>query len=496
MNVNIRSLLRSLPERGFLPRTILFQLLAVVLVLGMAGSPSTARAQYASWPVVFSPPELEQLVAPIALYPDQLLGQVLMAATYPIEVVQAARWTRDPANASLRGAALNSALAAIDWDPSVKSLVPFPQVLDTMDVHLDWMQKLGDAFLAQQAAVMDAVQHLRRRALADGRLRSAPQQVVVIEGDVIVIHAANPELVYVPYYDPYVVYGNWPYPAYVPYYFPPPSGYYVEASLVPGFFFFAGGVHTVHWLWDWHRWDWRRRYIHIDTHRYNVIHVRRPPVKRDVWVHDYEHRRGVPYPTRTMNDIYARRRPPAAETRRDYRGNERGHRESIPPTSQRSVPPVTRTSGHRSTTQVTIPSPRVITSKPRLSVTTERANRQSRINTASTEPVSSIPRSAPRSVPSRNALSRSTRQPATEQNPRSADQRRDAARERQSRRAAVVTRSASPPNTRNTRPSRDARDSDNSSPSRFDRQAAERPPRAQGLARGWAAARSRVPALR
>jgi len=252
----------------------------------------------------------------------------------------------------------------------------------------------------------------------------------------------------------------------------------------------------VHWLWDWHRWDWHRHYIHIDTHRYNVIHVRRPPVKRDVWVHDYEHRRGVPYPTRTMNDIYARRRPPATETRRDYRNYEREHRGTTPPTSQRSVPPVTRTSRYRSTTQATVPSPRVITSKPRLSITTEHTSRRSRINTASAEPKPSLPRSAPHSVPTRRVASRTGRLPVVKQDPRRADVRREAVRGRESRPAPVATRSASPSNTRSTHRSRHTQYADDSPPSRFERQAGERPSKAHGLTRSWSAVKNHMPTLR
>ena len=122
--------------------------------------------------------QLDQLVAPIALYPDPLIAQILMAATYPLEVVEADRWLRIPANAALKGDALTAALQQQPWDPSVKSLVPFPQLLRMMDSNLHWTEQLGDAFLAQQADVMDAVQRLRQRAQAAGSLASTPQQTV------------------------------------------------------------------------------------------------------------------------------------------------------------------------------------------------------------------------------------------------------------------------------------------------------------------------------
>ena len=198
----------------------LVHVFATTFVVMVATAPIAACAQQTmvipaqADAALFTPQELEQLVAPVALYPDQLLGHVLMAATYPFEVVQAARWVRDPVNATLRGGALSAALAAIDWDPSVKSLVPFPQVLETMDANLDWMQQLGNAFLAQEADLMDAVQRLRQRALADGRLKSTAQHVIILEGGIIVIRPARPDVIYVPYYDPYIVYDPWPYPAF------------------------------------------------------------------------------------------------------------------------------------------------------------------------------------------------------------------------------------------------------------------------------------------
>jgi hypothetical protein len=147
-----------------------------------------------------------------------------MASTYPLEVVEAARWVEDPNNARLKGDQLAAALQGKDWDPSVKSLAPFPQILRMMDDRLDWMQKLGDAFLAQQNEVMDSVQRLRRQAEEAGTLQSSPQQTVTTQDQTITVEPANPNVVYVPIYDPTVVYGAWPYPDYPPYYFPP-SGF-------------------------------------------------------------------------------------------------------------------------------------------------------------------------------------------------------------------------------------------------------------------------------
>ena len=206
-------------------------------------------------------PELEQLVAPIALYPDPLLANVLIASTYPLEVVQAERWYKK--NKDLEGDALQEALATQDWDDSIKDLVSVPDALEMMNNDLDWTQKLGDAVLAQQSDVMNAVQVLRARAKENGTLESNPQQTVTVtqtvvqssdgssgsgeassQGgqtqDVIAIQPTDPEKIYVPYYEPAVAYGAWPYPSYQPYYFPPPLGYRFGSALATGLVWSAG----------------------------------------------------------------------------------------------------------------------------------------------------------------------------------------------------------------------------------------------------------------
>src|SRR5215470_7630997 len=167
-------------------------------------------------PPPFKPEELEQIVAPIALYPDPLIAQIFMASTYPLEIVQAARFAK--ANPNLKGDALNEELKKQTWDDSVKSLVSFPQVLEMMDNQLEWMQKLGDAILAQQKDTMDAIQRLRAKAQSAGNLKSTEQQKVVVEQaegqpqqqTVIRIEPASPDVIYVPTYNPTVVYGGWP----------------------------------------------------------------------------------------------------------------------------------------------------------------------------------------------------------------------------------------------------------------------------------------------
>src|SRR5664279_2609557 len=145
----------------------------------------------------FTQQELDQMLAPIALYDDSLLSQILMAATYPLEVVQAARWSS--ANPALKGDAAVQAVNSQNWDPSIKSLVAFPQVLQTMDQKIEWTERLGDAFLAQQSQVMDTVQRLRQKAQQAGNLSSNAQVDITQGDDAIEIEPANPEVVYVPY---------------------------------------------------------------------------------------------------------------------------------------------------------------------------------------------------------------------------------------------------------------------------------------------------------
>ncbi|KAF1040329.1 MAG: hypothetical protein GAK35_03524 [Herbaspirillum frisingense] len=181
--------------------------LAFSLVTGM---PVQAQSAYPPPPAVYTQAQLDQMLAPVALYPDSLLAQVLMAATYPLEVVQAQRFIE--ARPGLQGDGLARAVAPMPWDPSVKSLVQFPSVLTMMNDRLDWMQQLGQAFLSQQPAVMDTVQNLRERAQVAGTLESSPQQRVVADDGVIVIEPVNPQVVYVPYYNPVVAYGSWWWP--------------------------------------------------------------------------------------------------------------------------------------------------------------------------------------------------------------------------------------------------------------------------------------------
>ena len=257
--------------------------------------------------------QLDQMVAPIALYPDPLVAQILMAATYPLEVVQADRWAKDPQNAALKGDQLAAVLQQQPWDPSVKSLVPFPQVLQTMDKNLQWTEQLGDAFLAQQPAVMNSVQQLRQQAQAAGTLQSTPQQTVSQQGPAIVIEPASPQTVYVPYYNPAVVYGTWPYPGYPPYYFPSPFGYAYD----DGLFDFGLGFAVIGSFWGWEAWDWHNHRININNDRFRGINNGRPGNASGVWQHNPEHRGGVPYNSAATRAQYQRG---SEQARNSYRG--------------------------------------------------------------------------------------------------------------------------------------------------------------------------------
>ncbi|MGH7158808.1 MAG: DUF3300 domain-containing protein [Acetobacteraceae bacterium] len=229
----------------------------------------------------FNPEQLDALLAPIALYPDSLLTQVLMAATYPLQIVGASRWLEQGSNAQLHGDALAKALEGQNWDPSVKSLVPFPQVLAMMNGTLDWTQQVGYAFATQQADVMNSIQRLRAQAEQAGSLHSTPQQTVSSEQGAIVIQPADPQTVYLPVYNPTVVYGTWPYPAVPPVYFPPP-GYLAANAFVSGLAF-ATGVAVVGSLWGWSRPAWGHGSVNVNVNRWNNISVNRTPIRSDVW---------------------------------------------------------------------------------------------------------------------------------------------------------------------------------------------------------------------
>src|SRR3954468_9516932 len=212
--------------------------LAMAQQQGANPAPASAADKPASGKT-FSQKDLDELLAPVALYPDALLAQVLMASTYPLEVVEAARWQKQ--NASLKDKALEEAVAKQTWDESVKALTTVPQVLTMMNEKLDWTTKLGDVFLAKQEEVLKTVQTLRVKAEQAGNLKSSPELTVKKETQegkqVVIIEQPKPEVVYVPTYNPATVYGTWWYSYPPPYYYYPPGYAYGGAGLA-----FASGV--------------------------------------------------------------------------------------------------------------------------------------------------------------------------------------------------------------------------------------------------------------
>ena len=315
-----------------------YRLVAWLLVLALTPPyPATAQpatAQPSGSAAAFTPEQLEQVAAPVALYPDPLLAQVLMASTYPLEIVQAARFVRD--HKDLKGAQLDEALKDQNWDDSVKSLVAFPEVLALMDGKLDWTQKLGDAFLAQQKDLLDAVQRLRVRAQAKGNLKSTKEQTVAVEPaaaaepQVITIEPADPQVIYVPSYDPTVVYGVWPYPAYPPYY-PYPPGYVFGGAVLS----FGLGL-AVGWaIWGNCNWHGGNVDVHVEHYQNYSKNVNRSDAanqrishyqqeqagNRSQWNHDPTHRQGAQYRDQATQQRYSRAADPGAVQSRDaFRG--------------------------------------------------------------------------------------------------------------------------------------------------------------------------------
>ena len=272
----------------------------------------------------FTKEQLEQLLAPIALYPDSLLSQVLMAATYPVDVAEAAKWSK--ANKDMKGDAAVQAVQNQPWDPAVQSLAAFPQVLQAMGDQPDWVQNLGDAFLASSKDVLDAVQRLRARAQQAGNLKSNEQQKVIVEEaapqqTVIKIEPAQPDVIYVPAYNPTYVYGTWPYPYYPPYYWPPYSyyypGYYPGAAFAAGVFWGAAVGSIL-----WGGCNWGGGDININTDRFNQInHNRQIDRGQNKFQHNAANRKGVPYRDQGSRDRYGKG-VGGAEARSNFRGRD------------------------------------------------------------------------------------------------------------------------------------------------------------------------------
>ncbi|WEK28220.1 MAG: DUF3300 domain-containing protein [Candidatus Pseudomonas phytovorans] len=320
-------------------RMPLFALLSALMCLNAA--PGLARAQDAPAPdpvpqtdtvaaktPVFTQAQLDQMLAPVALYPDPLLAQVLMAATYPGQVSEAVAWSK--ANPKASGDAAVKQVAKQPWDPSVQALVAFPQLLATLGQDPVWVQRLGDAFLAQPDDVMGAVQRLRHQAQAAGNLQSNQYQNVTVQAapvaqpssspaSTIIIQPADPQVVYVPSYNPTTIYGTWAYPASPPVYYPPPPMYSAGSALVAGLAF-GTGVAVVASLWG--DCDWGHNDIDIDVNRYNNINVNnRITNNQNKWQHNAANREGVPYRDARSRQQYGRQLDGATQ-RNAFRGDD------------------------------------------------------------------------------------------------------------------------------------------------------------------------------
>jgi hypothetical protein len=279
----------------------------------------------------FRPEEIDQLTAPIALYPDSLLAQTLAASTYPLEIVQAARFVQQ--SKDLKGEKLMAAAKDKDWDPSVKAMLEFPDVLRMMNEKLEWTEKLGNAFLSQQKDVMASVQRLRKKAQESGNLKTTKEQKVIVEEKtkVIVIEPANPQVVYVPVYNPTVVYGVWAYPAYPP---PPPPGFMAATAA----FSFAAGV-AVGAAWSGHGgWGcgWGNNEVNVNVNKQNSFtqnnynnsqkYQKTQTAQNQNWQHNPEHRKGAQYPNQNTAQKYGQQRSGSGgrATTSDARGYGQG----------------------------------------------------------------------------------------------------------------------------------------------------------------------------
>jgi hypothetical protein len=307
------------------------------LLVILVAAPPAMLAQQAEQTAVFKPEELEQILAPIALHPDPLISQILMASTYPLEVALADRWVKQ--NASLKGDAVTAALEKQDWDPSVKSLVAFPEVLTMMSEKLDWTQKLGDAFLADQKKVLDTIQSLRHKAQASGNLKTTKEQTVIVEEKIIKIEPASPQVIYVPTYNPTVVYGAWPYPAYPPYAYYPP-GYVASSMMWFGAGMAMGAAFSGAWGYGWGNCDYNGGNVKIDNSRnfnFSGNNIDRgkyanqlPAGGKGDFRHNPEHRKGVSYRDQGTSQKFNRASTnDAIKSREQFRGRAEQGRQDI-----------------------------------------------------------------------------------------------------------------------------------------------------------------------
>src|SRR6478735_5472460 len=287
MTEHLPTRVAEIPSRGLDRRKLMLLSLAAVA----AALPGQAQTEKKP----FSPAELDQMLAPIALYPDSLLSQILMASGYPLEIVEAARWVQ--ANPNLKGDAAVTAVADKSWDVSVKSLVAFPSVLTQLNEHLDWTQKIGDALIGQQQDVATSIQRLRAKAAGAGNLKSGKEQTVTTQTQgsetVYAIQPTDPEVVYVPSYDPNNAYGQWSDPSYPPTYYPRAGGALLR-GLAWGVGIAAAGALFSSWNWGGSNGS----YVNVNASR--AVNIDRNFNNNNVgqggrWQHQVDHRKGVAY---------------------------------------------------------------------------------------------------------------------------------------------------------------------------------------------------------
>ncbi len=308
---------------------VLFLCMNLAVPPGLMAQEAKEEAAKEEGAPAFRPEEIDQLMAPIALYPDNLLAQTLAASTYPLEIVQAGRFVQQ--NKELKGEKLMAAAKDKDWDPSVKAMLELPDVLVMMNEKLEWTEKLGNAFLSQQKDVMASVQRLRKKAQESGNLKTTKEQKVIVEEQtkVIVIESANPQVVYVPTYNATVVYGAWPYPAYPPYPVYPPG--YVAATAA---FSFAAGVAIGAAASGYGGWGcgWGNNEVNVNVNKQNTFtqnnynnsqkYQKTQNTKNQNWQHNPEHRKGAKYPNQNTAQKYGQQRSGggARATTSDARG--------------------------------------------------------------------------------------------------------------------------------------------------------------------------------
>ncbi|HLH42323.1 MAG TPA: DUF3300 domain-containing protein [Bryobacteraceae bacterium] len=277
-----------------------------------SGAPTTTGAP-AQGAGPMNPQQLDSLVAPIALFPDPILSQVLVASTYPLEIVEAERWVAQ--NPGLKGQQLTAAAAKQPWDASVQALVAMPDLLKKLSQDVGWTSDLGNAFLAQQQDVMSAIQRMRQKAYASGALKSTAQQTVAATTEagqnIITVQPADPNYVYLPVYDPYAVWG----PPVYPY---PPIYYGGGAAIAAGVVGFAAGI-AIGSLWyggwgGWGGWGWRAGWrggnVIINNNFISRNNFNRGPVGAgNQWVHNPAHRGGVPYKNPAVANRFNAQKP-------------------------------------------------------------------------------------------------------------------------------------------------------------------------------------------